>query len=205
MALKLPLNTPYKERKRDRRRDQVMAAAAAVFAEKGYHEATTKDIADRLGIRQGSLYNYVPSKEAALEEVCLIGVEGFIRRLTEIRAGGGCIADKVRAATLAHLEPTRDRHDYVRTFLGSRHHLPPAIRRNISRLSREYDRLFEGLLRDGIASGEFRADMDCRLATLGIIGMCNAALTWYGVEEGATIERIAAEFSGMVLDGLKQR
>jgi hypothetical protein len=35
--------------------------------------------------------------------------------------------------------------------------------------------------------------------------MCNAALTWYGIEEGATIERIAAEFSGMVLDGMKLR
>jgi hypothetical protein len=106
---------------------------------------------------------------------------------------------------LAHLEPTRDRHDYVRTFLGSRHHLPPAIRRNIARLTRDYERLFESLISEGVAAGEFRAGLDSRLATLGILGMCNAALTWYGIEEGATIERIAAEFADMVLDGLKQR
>jgi AcrR family transcriptional regulator len=194
-----------KDEKYRRRHGEIIDAAASVFAQKGYHGASTKDIADRLGIRQGSLYYYVPSKEAALEEVCQIGVEGFIQRLTAIRSGAGSVADKVSAATLAHLEPTRDRHDYVRTFLGNRHHLPSAIRRNISRLAREYERLFEALLRDGIASGEFRADLDCRMATLGIIGMCNAALTWYGIEEGATIERIAAEFSGMVLDGMKLR
>jgi hypothetical protein len=35
--------------------------------------------------------------------------------------------------------------------------------------------------------------------------MCNAAVTWYGLEEGASIERIASEFAAMVLDGLKQR
>jgi AcrR family transcriptional regulator len=194
-----------KDEKYRRRHGEIIDAAASVFAQKGYHGASTKDIADRLGIRQGSLYYYVPSKEAALEEVCQIGVEGFIQRLTAIRSGAGSVADKVSAATLAHLEPTRDRHDYVRTCLGNRQHLPSAIRRNISRLAREYERLFEALLRDGIASGEFRADLDCRMATLGIIGMCNAALTWYGIEEGATIERIAAEFSGMVLDGMKLR
>jgi AcrR family transcriptional regulator len=194
-----------KDEKYRRRHGEIIDAAAAVFARKGYHGASTKDVADRLGIRQGSLYYYVPSKEAALEEVCLIGVEGFIRRLNAIRAGAGSPAEKVRAATLAHLEPTRDRHDYVRTFLGSRHHLPPNVRRNISRLTREYERLFEDLLRDGVAGGDFRAGLYCRLATLGIMGMCNAALTWYGIEEGATIERIAAEFADLVLDGLKQR
>ena len=194
-----------KDEKYRRRHDEIIDAVAAVFARKGYHGASTKDVADRLGIRQGSIYYYVPSKEAALEEVCLIGVEGFIRRLTEIRAGGGSFTEKVRAAMLAHLEPTRDRHDYVRTFLGSRHHLPPTVRRNISRLTREYEWLFEELLRDGVTSGEFRANLDCRMAALGIMGMCNAALTWYGIEEGATIERIAAEFADMVLDGMKQR
>lgn len=194
-----------KDEKYRRRRDEIIDAAAAVFARKGYHGASTKDVADRLGIRQGSIYYYVPSKEAALEEVCLIGVEGFIRRLTSIRAGGGRCSEKIRAAVLAHLEPTRDSHDYVRTFIGSRHFLPPAVRRNISRLAREYERLFESLIADGVAGGEFRAGLDTRLAALGIIGMCNAAQTWHGVEEGATIERIAAEFADMVLDGLKQR
>ena len=93
----------------------------------------------------------------------------------------------------------------MRTFLSSRRYLPPPSRRNISRLSRAYERMFEQLVREGVASGEFRPGLDCRLATLGIMGMCNAAVTWYGVEEGATIERIAAEYGHMVLNGLKQR
>jgi AcrR family transcriptional regulator len=194
-----------KDDKYRRRHGEIIDAAATVFARKGYHGASTKDIADRLGIRQGSLYYYVPSKEAALEEVCLIGVEGFLRRLNAVRAGPGTPAEKVRAAIVGHLEPTRDRHNYVRTFLSSRHYLPPMARRNISRLTRDYERLFEALVREGVTSGQFRPDLDCRLATLGIMGMCNAAVTWYGLEEGASIERIASEFAAMVLDGLKQR
>jgi len=60
-----------------RRAPQIIDAAARVFAERGFHGATTQDIADVLGIRQASLYYYFSSKEAALELVCLKGVEGF--------------------------------------------------------------------------------------------------------------------------------
>ena len=38
-------------------------AAARVFAEKGFHGATTQDIAAQMGIQQGSLYYYFKSKE----------------------------------------------------------------------------------------------------------------------------------------------
>jgi AcrR family transcriptional regulator len=194
-----------KDDKYRRRHGEIIDAAATVFARKGYHGASTKDVADQLGIRQGSLYYYVPSKEAALEQVCLIGIESFIGRLNAVRAGPGSPAEKVRAALISHIEPTRDLHDYVRTFTSNRHFLPQTARRNISRLTRHYERLFEELVAEGVASGEFRPDLNTRLATLGIIGMCNAAQTWYGFEEGASIERIASEFAAMVLDGLKQR
>ena len=60
-----------------RRAPQIIEAAARVFAERGFHGATTQDIADVLGIRQASLYYYFSSKEAALELVCIKGVEGF--------------------------------------------------------------------------------------------------------------------------------
>ena len=58
-------------------RREIIEAAARVFAERGFHGASTQDIADVLGIRQASLYYYFPSKEVALELVCLQGVEGF--------------------------------------------------------------------------------------------------------------------------------
>ena len=56
-----------------RRRREIMDSAAEVFATKGYHAATTRDIADRpFGMQPGSLYYYSESKEAALEEICRI-------------------------------------------------------------------------------------------------------------------------------------
>jgi hypothetical protein len=68
-------------------------------------------------------------------------------------------------------------------------------------MARRYERLFEGVLREGVARGEFRADLDTRITALGIIGMCNAAVAWFGREPKADLARIVGAFSAMALQG----
>ena len=65
----------------ERRYREVLDAAASVFVEKSYAGASTRDIAERLGVRQASLYYYFPSKEAALAAICELGVKDFISNL----------------------------------------------------------------------------------------------------------------------------
>jgi AcrR family transcriptional regulator len=48
------------------RRTQILDAAAQVFAEKGFHRATTREIAGVAGISEGTIYNYFNSKESLL-------------------------------------------------------------------------------------------------------------------------------------------
>jgi AcrR family transcriptional regulator len=67
-------------------RKRAIRSAAAVFAEKGFHGSSTRDIAERLGIKQGSLYYYFKSKEEALGEVCLFGIEDYVNRMQDIAA-----------------------------------------------------------------------------------------------------------------------
>ncbi|MEZ5529902.1 MAG: helix-turn-helix domain-containing protein [Porticoccaceae bacterium] len=70
------MNSPTKASDRYRQQHcRALAAAARVFAQKGFHGATTQDIASELGIKQGSLYYYFNSKETALEEVCLMALQ----------------------------------------------------------------------------------------------------------------------------------
>ncbi|HSX79322.1 MAG TPA: helix-turn-helix domain-containing protein, partial [Candidatus Saccharimonadia bacterium] len=49
-----------------KREQEIIAAAAKVFKEKGYHAATTRDIAAEVGIQQATLYYYISSKEELL-------------------------------------------------------------------------------------------------------------------------------------------
>jgi AcrR family transcriptional regulator len=188
-----------------RRTAEIIEASARVFAERGFHGASTQDIADVLGIRQASLYYYFPSKEVALEQVCARGAEGFFEAAAVIAAGPERAADKIKRLVNAHLSPLIDRRDFVIVFLKERHHLPADSRRRIGRWSRAYERVIEEVLKAGIQSGEFRADLDTRLATLALLGMCNAVPAWYGKEPNVTVDRIVAEFAQLLLNGITVR
>ena len=187
-----------------RRAPQIIGAAARVFAERGFHGATTQDIADVLGIRQASLYYYFSSKEAALELVCLRGVEGFFEAAKTIAARRESAQKRLISLIGSHLSPLVDRADFVKVFLNERQHLPRESRRRIGRWSRGLERIFEDVIKEGVAKGEFRADLDVRLATLAILGMCNAASSWQR-KENIDVNDIAEEFARLMTDGMGKR
>src|SRR5262249_2413154 len=165
-----------------KRAPEIIEAAARVFASKGFHGATTQDIADVLGIRQASLYHYFPSKEVALEMVCLIGAEGFYERAKRIAESSGHRREKLEALIRSHLEPLGDRPDYLRAFLNERRFLPSTSRRKVGRWSRGLERLFEQIIADGVRDGTFRKGIDPRLAALALLGMLNAVPAWLSKE-----------------------
>src|SRR5215467_4769054 len=48
------------------RRSQILQAAAKVFAEKGFHNATIRDVAQAAGVADGTIYNYFANKAALM-------------------------------------------------------------------------------------------------------------------------------------------
>jgi AcrR family transcriptional regulator len=74
------IQDPVRQQLVEARRNQILNAAAGVFAEKGFHRATTKDIATEAGIAEGTIYNYFDSKDDLLI--------GMMARLTELETLG---------------------------------------------------------------------------------------------------------------------
>lgn len=183
-----------------KRRDKIVDAAARVFAERGYHGASTQDIADLLGMKQASLYYYFASKEAALEEVCARGTAGFIERAEAVLKADSTSAEKLRGLLVAHVAPLGDRADYMLTFLNERKWLPQESRRRIGRMSRRMEAIFERVIRDGMRSGEFREDLNPRLTALALLSMMNGVSLWHG-RETASLDRIAEILSDLALKG----
>jgi TetR/AcrR family transcriptional regulator, cholesterol catabolism regulator len=184
------------------KRDQeITDAAAKVFAERGFHGATTQDIADLLGIRQASLYYYFSTKDEALERVCLKGAEGFYETAKLIAEGPGNALAKLEALIRAHHAPLGARLDYVRVFQLERRYLPSASRRKVGRWSRGLERMFEKVIKEGVANGAFAVTVDPRLATLGILGMINGVPHWFE-KDGRSLEVIASGLVDLALRGL---
>lgn len=186
-----------------RRRREIMDAAAEIFARKGYHAATTRDIADRLGMQPGSLYYYFESKEAALEEICRIGGGEFGDNLEAILATGGHARTMMREAIAQHLQG--DRRHYVTCFAHNRRFLPDAVLPEMNRLARRYTRLWEDLFHRGVVGGELRPDLDCRLAATGAVALCNGAVAYLEPKAADEIGRFVDGLAGLLFAGVAGR
>ncbi|MEJ2275703.1 MAG: TetR/AcrR family transcriptional regulator, partial [Woeseiaceae bacterium] len=109
MKPKNPDSPRYQSQKR-----AAVRAAAAVFAEKGFHGASTTDIAERIGIKQGSLYYYFDSKEEALEDVCLYGLQSYVENMDEIAGSDEPFAAQLLAIITNHLGRYRENNEALK-------------------------------------------------------------------------------------------
>lgn len=164
-----PENQKYRQQ-----RLQAIKSAAAVFAEKGFHGSSTRDIAERMGIKQGSLYYYFKSKEEALGEVCLFGIEDYVDHMTVIAAGDQSFETKLMATITSHLSSYRERNEALKVYNDERLYLPEEKRSNLKVLGSSYRQLLEEIFEEGVASGALRDSIDCHFAAQAVIGICNA-------------------------------
>ena len=149
-------------------------AAAAVFARKGYHGASTTDIASEMGIKQGSLYYYFKSKEAALEEVCLYGIRDYVHRMEEIAASEQPFEARLLATVASHLSSYREKNEALKVHNDERLYLPEIKRIKLKKLGSHYRELLEGIFQDAVNAGSLRPGIDCHFAAQSVIGVCNA-------------------------------
>ncbi len=155
-------------------RQTAIRAAATVFAEKGFHGACTKDIAERMGIKQGSLYYYFKSKEEALGEVCLYGIQDYVEHMATIADSEQPFEAKLIATITSHLSSYRERNEALKVYNDERLYLPKTRRSRLKELGSDYRRRLEGIFEEGKETGAVRQSVDCHFAAQAVIGMCNA-------------------------------
>ena len=80
------------------RRPQLIRAALQVFQEKGFHATTVRDIGRVSGLTQGTIYNYVRSKEDILFLVCDRVIAEYISSMEQAVAATGDPAARLREA-----------------------------------------------------------------------------------------------------------
>ena len=155
-------------------RREAIRAAAAVFAEKGFHGSSTRDIAERMGIKQGSLYYYFKSKQEALGEVCLYGIEDYVQRMGTIAESDQPFEAKLLATVVSHLSSYRERNEALKVHNDERLYLPEEKRKTLKQLGSSYRQKLEGIFEEGTKSGAVRERVDCHFAAQAVIGICNA-------------------------------
>ena len=90
----------------------LLDAAAAKFAEQGYHATTIRELALATAMTPGAIYFHVPNKQALLLAVYEEGVQRIVDHVDKAVAGHASAWDRLNAAVEAHLEAILDASAY---------------------------------------------------------------------------------------------
>lgn len=182
----------------DAKLDRLLATAAKVFADKGFHPTTMRDLSRATGMSLAGMYYYVRGKDDLLYRI-------QERTFSRVLEGGGLAVAQGR-------DPLERLHRFIRhhvTFFAE--HMPEMKvlsheaeslggkrREAINALKRRYVDLLLGVLReiDGLEDAA-----DRRLAAYALFGMMNWIYTWYDPEGPISPERLAERFAELFLYG----
>jgi AcrR family transcriptional regulator len=192
--------SPYKIAKKNRRRREILDVAAAVIAEHGYFAASMKDIADRLRMRPGSLYHYLDSKEAALQEICVDGSTENQANIEALRARGLPAVETIRLGIVNHLR--HEMRDHVECFVFHRRNLSPAVTAELDARAQDYHRVWISLFEQGVREGVLPNDLDCHFAATTVLGLINGVAHSLRGKPDATVEAMARRVATFFLDGI---
>jgi AcrR family transcriptional regulator len=150
--------TTKRELVREERRRQILEAAVAVFSRKGYNTANVSDVAAEAGVSQGTIYWYFESKEELMTAAMLTALEDFGRQMYTDLEGYARATEKLRAvgeSMVAFVDVAQGYFMMFVEFWSS-----SSRRWDTSQLWTgllvEYKDLIAGIIKEGIASGEFR-------------------------------------------------
>jgi TetR/AcrR family transcriptional regulator, cholesterol catabolism regulator len=188
------------------RRKEILDAAMEVFAEKGIMAATVRDIGDRAGILSGSLYHHFASKEEMIVEILVPVVRGQTEIFDRIVADTDDPDEIVRRLIAAAVAQTARNPYAARILQNDTLHirelpgLEPVVREQREVMSR-----WISAVKDGMASGNFRADIDPHIAAMSIADMVLGAYRFMKPIGRKPADYVTEQLAAQVLAGLDSR
>jgi AcrR family transcriptional regulator len=163
-------NDPIQELLIAARRTQILDAATRVFAEKGLHRATIKDVARAAGVADGTIYNYFANKDALLIGI-LDRVNESQRRAADFaQAAEGGLAAFIRTYTSQRLARLSGSNlDVLRVILSELLANPELAQTYFAQVVAPTFAIAEGPFAAWGAKGALRT-RDTRLATRAMAG-----------------------------------
>ena len=130
------------------RRELLVQAAIQVFLEKGFHNATVRDIGRAASMTQGTIYNYVSSKDDILYMVCDQIVSEYQSQARHAIVHSHGPVDRVRAAVRAVSEVMYRHRREIKLIYQDSHLLERRSLRVIQARVEEFIGMFEQLITD---------------------------------------------------------
>jgi len=187
-----------REREKQQHRREVLQAAEAVFAERGYYDATVHEIAERAEFAVGTIYTMFESKTAIYYELVEMRAREYMQN---VRRAIGALSDpreQIRSVIATKLKFFEDNERFFRIFTratsGEKAGKPFGLSEHGRKIYADYTRMLGEVFSRGIQENVF-VNVSPALLTLAVEGVTNALIA-HSIHTGgkklpdATSERI---------------
>ncbi|MDJ0513250.1 MAG: TetR/AcrR family transcriptional regulator [Methyloceanibacter sp.] len=176
-------------------RDLLLKEAETLARTRGYAAFSYADLAKRVGIRKASIHHHFPTKEVLGVELIDVYLAGFKTALAKVLEDESSAKGRLAVYSGFFVDSIRDGLMPLCAALSAEAAaLPPSMRSQVSTFFELHLDWLSGVVRDGIADGEFRDDLDVRqTATMLLSVLEGASLVAWALKDSARIEPTFAQ------------
>lgn len=200
------LNSKPKKRGRvvSNRREEILQVAAALFASRGFEAASIREIGDAAGILSGSLYHHFKSKDEMLHDLLRRFVDKLVPLYESVLAESEDVTETMANLITAGLKVSLENSSELTVIMHERKFL----NRNpefsyVNEVMLEVERIWYGVLQEGVRSGAFSKDLDMNLVLRMIMDLISSTVTWYSPRSRYSQEQIVDNQIKLLFSGLK--
>jgi AcrR family transcriptional regulator len=181
-------------RRKDARTPEIIEAALECFGERGFAACRLDDIARRAGVTKGTIYLYFPNKEELFKAVISRSLVPRIAAGEQLVAASDLPAPvqlEQLLLVLADIVPSPTIGAIPKLIIAEAGNFPEIARFYFDEVISRGRRLITGILRRGIARGEFR-QLDIEAAFFSVVAPLIVALLWKRLFEAHDTRRLDA-------------
>lgn len=184
-------------------RDEIIEAIAELFKEKGFHNTSITDISEKVGLKGGSLYYHIKSKEDALFKICAEGMKTYLIELEKIMESGDDPKTKLKNIVEIHVDHFVNNFSKAVVALIEFKALGDDYRKRYNEKRFAIESHIMNVLREGMDEGAFRKG-DVKLMCFAILGTLNWMVIWYNPKGKWGPNKLKEEYARMILSGIEK-
>jgi AcrR family transcriptional regulator len=185
------------------RRDEILAIAAQLFAERGFAATTVREIADAAGILSGSLYHHFDSKESMVDELVHEMLDRVLAAYRRIVATGDAPEVALRALVREAFAAIATDRATVAVMVNEWNLFVQFPRFAYLRdIEEETERLWVSVIERGAESGAFRPDLDPWMLYRMMRDSIWVSVRWYRPDGRDGPEQLADAYVDVLLGGI---
>jgi AcrR family transcriptional regulator len=182
-------------------KDQILAAAAKLFAQKGFRNTNIIDIGEACNASKSRMYHYFASKELMLQAMLETHVNDLLALAGQVASTQVAPQLKFREYIYIHLQYYYDHRDQHEVLIEDADHLPEGARASVNNAEQQLVGFLVGILRE-LNPERFRDRQVATTHAMLIYGMLNWTYTWYKPTGKFNLENLADQAAALCLNGV---